>query len=133
MTTEIVSAFASHNALPPSELSKVIASVANTLARLDEGRERDRKQKPAVPVKMAVRRNVVTCLICGKKQKVLKRHLRVAHEVTPAEYREMFGLEPGFPIVAPTYAQKRSVIARAVGLGKAPARKSDRKSVKKAA
>lgn len=133
MTTEIVTAYASHNALPPSELSKVIASVANALARLDDGRERSRKRKPAVPVKSAVRRNVVTCLICGRKQKVLKRHLRVAHEVTPAEYREMFDLEPGFPIVAPTYAHQRSVIARAVGLGKAPAQKSARKSVKKAA
>jgi predicted transcriptional regulator len=65
------------------------------------------------------------CLICGKPQKVLKRHLAVRHELTPAGYRERFGLKADYPMTAPNYAQQRREVALASGLGrpKKPARR----------
>ena len=47
----------------------------------------------------------------------LKRHLRVAHGLTPAAYREAFGLKDDYPLVAPAYAERRAAIARQFGLG----------------
>jgi predicted transcriptional regulator len=65
------------------------------------------------------------CLICGKKQKLLKRHLAVEHELTPDGYRQTFGLKPDYPMVAPDYAQQRRELALSIGLGrpKKPARR----------
>jgi predicted transcriptional regulator len=50
---------------------------------------------------------LLTCYIgCGKPQKMLKRHLAVQHDLTPAQYRERFGLKPDYPMTAPGYAQQ---------------------------
>jgi len=56
-------------------------------------------------------------LIDGKPYKALKRHLR-NHGLTPAEYRERFGLKADYPMVAPGYAEKRRDLAKAIGLGR---------------
>jgi predicted transcriptional regulator len=68
------------------------------------------------------------CLICGKPQKVLKRHLAVRHELTPAGYRERFGLKADYPMTAPNYAQQRREVALASGLGR-PKKQRGRKSI----
>ena len=57
------------------------------------------------------------CLVCGKPQKVLKRHLAVQHDLTPAEYRERFELKPEYPMAAPNYVQQRREVAFRTGLG----------------
>ena len=58
------------------------------------------------------------CLVCGKPQKILKRHLAVKHDVTPARYHERFELKPDYPMVAPNYAAQRSEFAKKIGLGR---------------
>ena len=62
--------------------------------------------------------NHIVCLEDGKKFKMLKRHLRGSHDLTPAEYRAKWGLPPDYPMVAPVYAKERSENAIAIGLGK---------------
>jgi predicted transcriptional regulator len=59
---------------------------------------------------------------------MLKRHLAARHELTPAEYRERFGLKPDYPMTAPDYAQQRREVALATGLGRPrkPARRGHR-------
>ena len=37
--------------------------------------------------------------------------------MTPEEYRERWGLPPDYPMVAPSYAQQRSNLAKKIGLG----------------
>jgi predicted transcriptional regulator len=56
-------------------------------------------------------------LLCGKPQKMLKRHLAVQHGLTPAQYRERFGLKPDYPMAAPNYVQQRRELALRIGLG----------------
>jgi hypothetical protein len=49
---------------------------------------------------------------------MLKRHLRRRHEMTPDQYRDRWGLKSDYPVVAPAYAEKRSELARHLGLGR---------------
>ena len=49
---------------------------------------------------------------------MLKRHLRTAYNMSPADYRERWGLPPDYPMVAPNYAKQRSRLAKKIGLGK---------------
>jgi predicted transcriptional regulator len=61
---------------------------------------------------------MLVCLVCGQQRKTLKRHLAVQHDLSPAEYRERFGLKPSYPMTAPKYAQQRREVALATGLGR---------------
>jgi predicted transcriptional regulator len=62
-------------------------------------------------------------MIDGKPYKTLKRHL-AGHGLTPAQYRERYGLKPDYPMVAENYATMRRDIAKKLGLGRKPAARS---------
>jgi predicted transcriptional regulator len=134
MTVEIVSAYVAHNRVAASDLSKVITTVAGELRTLGtEPQPAVRsKPEPAVPVRRSVRPDHLVCLICGKKQKLLKRHLAVEHELTPNQYRESFGLKSDYPMAAPNYAQQRRELALSFGLGrpKKPGRRRQRSTAR---
>ncbi len=87
-------------------------------------------------VRQSVKRNHIVCLEDGKKFKTLRRHLRTVHNMTAAEYRAKWGLRLDYPMVAPSYAAKRSELAKAAGLGhyrKRVSRKPHKKAVLKKA
>src|SRR5689334_9440874 len=48
--------------------------------------------------------------------KTLKRHLS-SHGLDPRSYRDRYGLPADYPMVAPGYAEQRSALAKAIGLG----------------
>jgi predicted transcriptional regulator len=132
MTAEIVSAYVSHHQILPAEVPSLIGSVAGKLATLgtEQAEASPAKPQPVVAVRRSIGRDHITCLICAKKQKLLKRHLAAAHGLTPAEYRDMFALKSDYPMTAPSYVAMRSEIARRTGLGrpkKAPARRTKAK------
>jgi predicted transcriptional regulator len=60
---------------------------------------------------------LVSCLVCGKGFKMLKRHLRTAHGLSEMEYRVRFGLREEHPLVAPEYSRRKAEQARLSGLG----------------
>ena len=74
-------------------------------------------QKPAVPIKKSVTEDYIISLEDGRKLKSMKRYLATLG-VTPAEYREKWGLPHDHPVVAPVYAAKRSELAKKLGLGR---------------
>ena len=76
---------------------------------------------PAVPIRRSVTDDHIVCLEDGKRFKMLKRHLITDHGMTPQEYRAKWGLKPDYPMVAPTYAAKRTELAFKIGLGRKPA------------
>jgi predicted transcriptional regulator len=49
--------------------------------------------------------------------KSLKRHLRTKYDLSPDDYRAKWGLAADYPMVAPNYAEARSNLAKAMGLG----------------
>lgn len=118
LTTKIVSAYVSNNTLPSSEIPGVIDQVYKKLASVNAERDifADRPQ-PAVPIKKSVFPDYIICLEDGKKLKMLKRHLKSAYGMSPAEYRERWGLPSDYPMVAPNYAKHRSNLAKNIGLG----------------
>ena len=122
MTTDIVSAFASRNSVPPSTLTTLIGQVHETLYTLAQSDVQEdgaaTRQKPAVPIRRSVNPDYIVCLEDGRKLKMLKRYLRAAFNMTPEEYRARWGLPQDYPMVAPNYAKKRSDFAKKMGLGK---------------
>jgi predicted transcriptional regulator len=120
MTAEIVSAYVSYNEIATADLAGLITAVADKLGRIgsDPDQPEEAKIEPAVSVRRSIRPDHLLCLVCGKPQKILKRHLAVQHDLTPAEYRERFGLKPDYPMAAPGYSRRRSEMAKRVGLGR---------------
>jgi predicted transcriptional regulator len=71
-----------------------------------------------VKIRSSVKPEAIVCLVCGTKNKMLKRHLQTAHGLTPAEYRAEFGLKADYPMVAPNYSEQRRSLAHSIGLGR---------------
>lgn len=119
MTTEIVSAYVSNNTVQATEIPAVIEQVFKTLSHVGSGARGgvDRPQ-PAVPIKKSVTPDYIVCLEDGKQLKMLKRHLKTAYDMSPEEYRERWGLPADYPMVAPNYAERRSKLAKDIGLGR---------------
>lgn len=120
LTAEIVAAFVSHNTVRQDELSLLIGEVH---AALRQGAtavpaKEEAPQEPAVSIRSSVKQDHIVCLEDGKTFKSLKRHLRTDHNLSPEEYRAKWGLKPDYPMVAPSYAQARSELAKSMGLGR---------------
>ena len=127
-TAEIVAAYVTNNSVNVSDLPNIITTVQASLRGVIEGAPAPGKPTPAVSVRRSVKKDHIICLVCGQKQKMLKRHLRVAHDLSPDAYRELFDLKPEYPLVAPGYAEVRSMLAKKIGLGrKRGQRRSKRK------
>jgi predicted transcriptional regulator len=121
LTTEIVVAYVTRNTIAPADLGDLIGAVSRALAALGREEPEPARPEPAVPVRRSIRDEHLTCLVCGKQQKILKHHLAVLHQLSPDEYRDRFGLRPEYPMAAPSYAALRSEMAQRIGLGRKPA------------
>ncbi|GAB6966264.1 MucR family transcriptional regulator [Komagataeibacter kakiaceti JCM 25156] len=118
LTTRIVSAHVSNNSVAADGLADLIRHVYQALTTVGQAAEAPQKLQPAVPVKRSVFPDYIICLEDGKKLKMLKRHLHSAYGLTPDQYRERWGLPAEYPMVAPNYAERRSSLAREIGLGR---------------
>ena len=119
LTADLVAAHVSNNKVAIGDVATLVANVHTAFATLGAPAPEPAPEKktPAVSVRASVKPDLITCLECGSKQKMLKRHLQTAHGLTPAEYRQQFGLPASYPMVAPDYAQQRSDLAKKIGLG----------------
>ena len=119
-TRDIVCSYVAHNSIMPADLPGLISSVYSAMGGLGgtAPAAAPAPPQPAVSVRSSVTADRITCLHCALKFKSLKRHLMTHHSQTPEQYREMFGLKPDYPMVAPNYSEKRSALAKQSGLGK---------------
>ena len=122
LTSTIVGAHVAHNPIAAAELPSVIVTVHQALATLGP-EEPAPKPTPAVPIKGSVTPDYIICLEDGTEHKMLKRHLKTAHSMSPDEYRKRWGLPRDYPLVSPNYAKQRSAIAKKIGLGRKPGTK----------
>ena len=118
LTTEIVVAYVTRNTIAQADLGDLIAAVSRALSTLGHEQAEPAKPEPAVSVRRSVRDDHLVCLVCGKQQKILRRHLAVVHQLPPQDYRELFGLRSDYPMAAPGYSRQRSELAKQVGLGR---------------
>jgi len=123
LTSEVAAAYVSNNSLGAAQLPDVIRTIHEALAGLGNGGGGTTSQTPAVPIKKSLTDAYLICLEDGKKLKMLKRHLRTTYNLTPEQYRQKWGLDPTYPMVAPNYAKQRSEFAKKIGLGRAGGRR----------
>jgi len=119
MTADIVSAYVGNNSVSATDLPSLIQSVHRALADVSSGEETVEvaPKEPAVPIKKSITSEYLICLEDGRKFKSLKRHLRTKYNLSPEDYRAKWGLPKTYPMVAPSYAQARSELAKQMGLG----------------
>jgi len=123
LTAEIVSAHASGSSLTSEELIKNIHAVYSTLKTLEGGEavpaeETVPTEAPKLTIKQAFKKDEVVCMICGKSGlKILKRHLQVAHDMKPGQYRKQFNIPSSQALVAKNYSEQRKKDALDRGQG----------------
>jgi predicted transcriptional regulator len=126
LTATLVEAHVSNNAIAVADLPGLIATVHETLAAIGtEGVAP--KREPAVSISNSVKPDYIVCLEDGRRFKMLKRHLRTAYGMSPAEYRTKWGLPSDYPMTSPKYAEQRSKLAKKIGLGRKPGTKVKRR------
>lgn len=126
LTADIVSAHVANNNVRVAEVGTLVRNVYAALAALDQPAAQPAEiRTPLVSARASIKPDFITCMACGRKQKTLRRHLMTAHELTPEQYRQEFGLPATYPMVAPNYSLRRRELAEASGLGK------NRKGVKR--
>ena len=118
LTADIVAAHVSNNSVAVNDLPNLIQNVHAALTGISGSTAApEPKAEPKVSIRSSIKPDAIACLECGKKQKMLKRHLMTNHQMTPAEYRQKWGLSPDYPMVAPNYAEQRRTLAKKIGLG----------------
>ena len=117
LTADIVSSYVTHNSVQSGDLAGLIAVVHAALQGLGTSQQPEAERpQPAIPTRKSVTPDFLISLEDGKPYKTLKRHLAKLG-LTPEEYREKWGLARDYPMVAANYAQKRSELAKGLGLG----------------
>jgi predicted transcriptional regulator len=119
-SADIVSAYVSNNSVMPVDIADLIAQVHAALSKL--GIEPEALPAappiPAVSIKKSITREYLVCLEDGLQFKSLKRHLNTKYKLTPEQYRSRWSLPSDYPMVAPAYTERRSAIAKSLGLGR---------------
>lgn len=128
-TADIAAAYLSNNKANADSVASLIGSVHMALAAAVERTPSVTEQQlvPAVTVRASVKPDGITCLECGFKGKVLKRHIRAEHGMSPQDYKARWTLPKDYPLVAPAYTEMRKELAVKIGLGRKPGQKRGRK------
>lgn len=128
LTSDIVAAHVSNNNVDVESVPSLISNVYSALSTLGRvAGVKEERPEPAVTVRASVKKDHIVCLDCGKRMKMLKRHLSTEHGMTPDEYRARWELGPEYPLVAPNYAETRRKLAKEIGLGRMPGQKRGRR------
>jgi predicted transcriptional regulator len=117
-TGQIVAAYLRKNKMSAEELGSLIRTVYETLGRLGEPIEPIVERTPAVSIRRSVTQNFVICMECGWKGKMLRRHLTAGHGLTVDQYRGRWRLSREHPMTALGYSERRSALAKQLGLGR---------------
>ena len=116
---KIVAAYIRRNQVGADQIGALISNVHQALAGLGKPEhEAAGPRTPAVPIRQSVRRDYVVCLECGWRGQTLRRHITAAHGLTVEEYRMRWKLPSEHPMVAPAYSERRSGLAKQLGLGR---------------
>lgn len=120
LTAQIVAAFAQKNRLAVSDLTEFIKSIHHSLSHIEspqaEAPKDDIKKPTPARIRKSITREALISFEDGRTYKTLRRHL-TRYGLTPADYRAKWGLPHDYPMVAQSYSETRSALARSIGLG----------------
>ncbi|MCJ2019957.1 MucR family transcriptional regulator [Methylobacterium sp. E-065] len=115
--SEIVSAYISNNHVASAELPALLANVHAELSRISDPKFRSNNEitqkLSASEIRDSISRDGIKSFLDGRIYKTLKRHLS-RHGLTPATYRQRFGLPFDYPMTAPAYSERRTAISKAI-------------------
>ncbi|HZC17094.1 MAG TPA: MucR family transcriptional regulator [Caulobacteraceae bacterium] len=125
LVAEVAAAYFSNSHVSVGEIPSVVTQIAASLSAVGDetsGEQGEAEPAAAQPkltpaqVRKSVTNDGLISFEDGRGYKTLKRHLSV-RGLTPAAYREKWGLPRDYPMVAPSYSAKRSALAKSLGLG----------------
>ncbi len=120
-TSRIVAAYVSNRPTSINEIPHITGYIYQAISEIHRNPHMIRTNaaiSPAVPIDESVQEDYIVCLEDGKKLQMLKRHLQSVYGLTLQQYKDRWGLPNDYPVVAPSYARRRSAIAKNTGLGK---------------
>lgn len=126
-TSRIVAAYVASQKTPIEEISHVVGRIFQSLSEITRnpyGMTSRSLAAPAVAIEDSVHDDYIVCLEDGKQLQMLKRHLSTVYGMTLQQYKERWDLPHDYPVVSPSYARRRSAIAKNTGLGKTGRKKS---------
>jgi predicted transcriptional regulator len=118
--SRIVSAYVSNHTIAIEEIPAIVAKVFQSLSEICRNPHTYKSSAPIVPacpIEESVNEEYIVCLEDGKKLQMLKRHLSTVYGMSLDQYKERWGLPMDYPVVSPSYARRRSAIAKKTGLG----------------
>jgi predicted transcriptional regulator len=119
LAVKVISAYLRRNQIAADQLDILISTVHQTLGGLGKpAAEAVVDRTPAVPIRRSVQRDHVICLDCGWTGSMLRRHLSAAHGLSVEQYRASWNLPTDHSMTAPAYSERRSTMAKQIGLGR---------------
>jgi predicted transcriptional regulator len=119
LAVTVVSAYLRRNQVAADQLASLLSTVHQALADLGgPAQEAIVERTPAVSIRRSVQRDYVVCLDCGYRGQMIRRHLMTAHGLTVDAYRARWNLPRDHALVAPAYSERRSGLAKQLGLGR---------------
>jgi predicted transcriptional regulator len=119
--SRIAAAYIASNTVPlegiPDLINRIFYAL-NEVGRSSHTYKVGLAHSPAVSIEESVTDEYIICLEDGKKLQMLKRHLSSVYGMSLDQYKERWGLPMDYPVVSPSYARRRSAIAKNIGLGK---------------
>jgi predicted transcriptional regulator len=118
LTAQIVAAHAGNTQMTSEELFQDLQRVHASLMVLESGVSAEQEQTKQLTIKQAFKKDEVICMVCRKGGfKTLKKHLAIAHQLTPGQYRKQFGIPSSQSLAARSYSESRRQTAIESGLG----------------
>ena len=119
---EIAAAYFGNSHVTPGEIATVISQIASSIAAVGattpEAPAEAPEQSKLTPaqIRRSITREAIISFEDNKPYKTMRRHL-ASRGLTPDEYRSKWGLPRDYPMVAPSYSEARSNLAKERGLG----------------
>lgn len=123
LTAQIAAARAAKKDMSTEEFQQEMQMIYSFLKGVEEGGAQPSPQasseepKSQLTAKQAFKKDEVICMICNRGFKTLKRHLAMAHQLKPGEYRRQFGIPSSQSLAAKSYSESRRQMALEKGLG----------------
>lgn len=127
LVATVSAAYFSNVHVAQADIPSVVSTIASSLeavgaaqtpaAEPEAPAEPEQTKATAAQIRKSITPEALVSFEDGKPYKTLKRHLTI-RGLSPADYRAKWGLPADYPMVAPSYSEARSKLAKAAGLGR---------------
>lgn len=126
LVADVAAAYFSNTHVATADIPVVIQQIASSLTNVsvaETAAPTEVQEEPTAPkmtpaqIRKSITPDALISFEDGKAYRTLKRHLST-RGLTPEEYREKWGLPRDYPMVAASYSEARSAMAKSLGLGR---------------